>query len=193
MHYIDPHIHMVSRTTDDYKRMALAGCVLVSEPAFWEGFDRSGPEGFRDYFRQLTQYERNRARMEQLKPHHRNDYASDVTIDRRLTAYRREAMTPQQRAATRPPPTVAFTRTALPPPPAPIEMTGKYVRCPTLFIHTGRGKIGSADITRETIERNMQAADLEYVVIKEAGHWPWLEDPEQVLAILEPFLARTAA
>ena len=62
MFYIDPHIHMVSRTTDDYKRMALAGCVLVSEPAFWAGFDRSGPEGFRDYFRQLTGFEANRAR-----------------------------------------------------------------------------------------------------------------------------------
>ena len=59
--YIDPHIHMVSRTTDDYKRMALAGCRMVSEPAFWAGFDRSGPEGFRDYFRQLTGFERNRA------------------------------------------------------------------------------------------------------------------------------------
>ena len=59
--YIDPHIHMVSRTTDDYKRMALAGCVLISEPAFWAGFDRSGPEGFRDYFRHLTEYERTRA------------------------------------------------------------------------------------------------------------------------------------
>lgn len=59
--YIDPHIHMVSRTTDDYKRMALAGCVMVSEPAFWAGFDRSGAEGFRDYFRQLTQFEPKRA------------------------------------------------------------------------------------------------------------------------------------
>lgn len=61
MNYVDPHIHMVSRTTDDYKRMALAGCVLVSEPAFWAGFDRSGPEGFRDYFRQLIGFERRRA------------------------------------------------------------------------------------------------------------------------------------
>lgn len=61
MSYIDPHIHMVSRTTDDYKRMALAGCVLVSEPAFWAGFDRSGPEGFRDYFRQLTDFEAKRS------------------------------------------------------------------------------------------------------------------------------------
>jgi predicted metal-dependent TIM-barrel fold hydrolase len=61
MTYVDPHIHMVSRTTDDYKRMALAGCVMVSEPAFWAGFDRSGVEGFRDYFRQLTEYEHRRA------------------------------------------------------------------------------------------------------------------------------------
>jgi len=61
MNYIDPHIHMVSRTTDDYKRMALAGCVMVSEPAFWAGFDRSGVEGFRDYFRQLTGFERVRS------------------------------------------------------------------------------------------------------------------------------------
>ena len=51
MPYIDPRIRMVSRTTDDAKRMALAGYVMVSEPAFWAGFDRSGPEGFRDYFR----------------------------------------------------------------------------------------------------------------------------------------------
>jgi len=52
---------MVSRVTDDYKRMALAGCVLVSEPAFWAGFDRSGVLGFRDYFRQLTEFETSRA------------------------------------------------------------------------------------------------------------------------------------
>jgi predicted metal-dependent TIM-barrel fold hydrolase len=52
---------MVSRITDDYKRMSMAGCLLVSEPAFWAGFDRSGPEGFRDYFRQLTQFEARRA------------------------------------------------------------------------------------------------------------------------------------
>ena len=32
--YIDPHIHMISRVTDDYQRMAQCGCVAVSEPAF---------------------------------------------------------------------------------------------------------------------------------------------------------------
>ncbi len=63
MRYIDPHIHMVSRTTDDYQRMAQAGCVAITEPAFWAGFDRSSPKGFFDYFRQLTEYEPQRAAM----------------------------------------------------------------------------------------------------------------------------------
>ncbi|MCG8403822.1 MAG: TatD family hydrolase [Phycisphaerales bacterium] len=61
MKYIDPHIHMVSRLTDDYERMAHAGCVALSEPAFWAGFDRGSALAFRDYFRQLTEYEPKRA------------------------------------------------------------------------------------------------------------------------------------
>jgi predicted metal-dependent TIM-barrel fold hydrolase len=61
MNYIDPHIHMISRVTDDYHRMALSGCAAVSEPAFWAGFDRGSAEGFRDYFRHLTEVEPKRA------------------------------------------------------------------------------------------------------------------------------------
>ena len=61
MNYIDPHVHMVSRTTDDYERMALAGCVAITEPAFWAGFDRSSPQGFFDYFSVLTDTEPKRA------------------------------------------------------------------------------------------------------------------------------------
>ena len=61
MYYIDPHIHMVSRTTDDYETLAKMGCVAVSEPAFWAGFDRGSVDGFRDYFRQLTEFEPTRA------------------------------------------------------------------------------------------------------------------------------------
>ena len=61
MYYIDPHIHMVSRTTDDYETLAKMGCVAVSEPAFWAGYDRGSVEGFRDYFEQLTAFEPKRA------------------------------------------------------------------------------------------------------------------------------------
>jgi uncharacterized protein len=61
MAYIDLHAHMVSRTTDDYVKMALTGCVALSEPAFWPGWDRSSADGFDDYFRQLTDFEPKRA------------------------------------------------------------------------------------------------------------------------------------
>ena len=61
MRYIDPHIHCVSRTTDDYQYMARCGVVAVSEPAFWAGFDRSTASSFADYFRHLTDVEPRRA------------------------------------------------------------------------------------------------------------------------------------
>jgi uncharacterized protein len=61
MRYIDLHAHMVSRTTDDYVRMALTGCVALTEPAFWPGWDRSSADGFEDYFRLLTDFEPKRA------------------------------------------------------------------------------------------------------------------------------------
>lgn len=61
MKYIDIHAHMVSRTTDDYQRMALTGCVAVTEPAFWAGYDRTSAAAFADYFRHLTEFESMRA------------------------------------------------------------------------------------------------------------------------------------
>src|ERR1043165_3389674 len=61
MKLIDPHIHMVSRTTDDYLFMARAGVVAVSEPAFWAGYDRSSAASFADYFRHILDVEPKRA------------------------------------------------------------------------------------------------------------------------------------
>lgn len=61
MKLIDPHIHCVSRTTDDYQFMSRCGVVAVSEPAFWAGFDRSSASSFADYFRHLTDVEPLRA------------------------------------------------------------------------------------------------------------------------------------
>ena len=59
--YIDPHIHMVSRTTDDYAAMAAAGVVAVIEPAFWVGQPRTEVGTFKDYFSSLVGFERFRA------------------------------------------------------------------------------------------------------------------------------------
>lgn len=58
---IDPHIHMSSRTTDDYQAMRAAGVVAVIEPAFWLGQPRTCVGSFRDYFASLVGWERFRA------------------------------------------------------------------------------------------------------------------------------------
>src|ERR1700733_2018670 len=65
--WLDPHIHMISRTTDDYQRMAYAQCAAISEPAFWAGFDRGTAAGFHDYFRHLTEVEPKRAALFHIK------------------------------------------------------------------------------------------------------------------------------
>lgn len=58
---IDPHVHMVSRTTDDYQAMAEAGVVAIIEPAFWVGQPRTEVGSFKDYFSSLIGWERFRA------------------------------------------------------------------------------------------------------------------------------------
>ena len=61
MKLFDPHIHMTSRTTDDYQAMAEAGIVAVVEPAFWVGQPRMHVGTFEDYFLSLLGWERFRA------------------------------------------------------------------------------------------------------------------------------------
>jgi hypothetical protein len=61
MKIIDPHVHMTSRTTDDYEAMAGAGIVAIVEPAFWLGQPRTTSGSFVDYFNSLIGWERFRA------------------------------------------------------------------------------------------------------------------------------------
>lgn len=61
MRMIDPHIHMTTRTTDDYQRMAAAGIVAVIEPAFWLGQARTNVGSYIDYLSSIVGWERFRA------------------------------------------------------------------------------------------------------------------------------------
>lgn len=61
MRLIEPHIHTVSRTTDDLYRMAKAGIVACVEPSFWSGIYRRSPESFEDYWEQVITVEPKRA------------------------------------------------------------------------------------------------------------------------------------
>ena len=62
MKFIDPHVHMISRTTDDYEAMRRAGVVAVIEPAFWIGQPRTNVGSMLDYFSMIVGWERFRAK-----------------------------------------------------------------------------------------------------------------------------------
>jgi uncharacterized protein len=61
MMFIDPHTHMISRTTDDYEAMAAAGVVALIEPAFWIGQPRTYVGTYIDYLSTIVGWERFRA------------------------------------------------------------------------------------------------------------------------------------
>jgi predicted metal-dependent TIM-barrel fold hydrolase len=69
MRIFDPHIHMTSRTTDDYERMAAAGVLAVVEPAFWLGQPRTSAGSFADYFDSLVGWEPYRAAQFGIRHH----------------------------------------------------------------------------------------------------------------------------
>ena len=59
---IEPHIHAVSRTTDDYEAMYKAGIRACVEPSFWMGSNRRYAGTFFDYFQLILEWETVRAR-----------------------------------------------------------------------------------------------------------------------------------
>ncbi len=62
MTIIEPHIHMYSRTTDDYQAMYAAGIRACVEPSFWMGTNRRYAGTFFDYFQLILEFETVRAR-----------------------------------------------------------------------------------------------------------------------------------
>jgi len=69
MRLFDPHIHMTSRTTDDYEALYAAGVRALVEPAFWLGQPRTGVSSFTDYFDGLIGWERFRAAQFGIRHH----------------------------------------------------------------------------------------------------------------------------
>ncbi|GLW66330.1 TatD family hydrolase [Actinomadura rubrobrunea] len=69
MRIFDPHIHMTSRTTDDYERMYEAGVRALVEPAFWLGQPRTSVGSFVDYFDGLVGWEPFRAAQFGIRHH----------------------------------------------------------------------------------------------------------------------------
>src|SRR5262249_55195867 len=89
MRFIDPHIHMFSRVTDDYEKMALAGIQAIIEPSFWLGQPRTTVGTLVDYWEALMGFEAQRARQFgiehfctlSLNPKEANDPAMAASVD----------------------------------------------------------------------------------------------------------------
>src|SRR5215831_8281012 len=60
--FFDPHIHMYSRTTDDYEAMSKAGIEVIVQPSFWLGSPRRFVGTFEDYWENMISFETNRAK-----------------------------------------------------------------------------------------------------------------------------------
>ncbi len=88
---IEPHIHMIARTTQDYERMARMGTVACCEPSFWAGYDRTSAAAFHDYFTHITSFEPTRA-AQYLIQHYswiclNPKEADDLTLAREVMAF----------------------------------------------------------------------------------------------------------
>lgn len=60
--FFDPHIHMYSRTTDDYEAMSKAGIQIIVQPSFWLGSPRRFVGTFEDYWENMISFEPKRAK-----------------------------------------------------------------------------------------------------------------------------------
>lgn len=69
MRIFDPHVHMSSRTTDDYEAMFAVGVRVLVEPAFWLGQPRTNVGSYTDYFDSLIGWERFRAAQFGIRHH----------------------------------------------------------------------------------------------------------------------------
>lgn len=95
MKIFDPHCHMISRVTDDYEAMALAGVRAVVEPAFWLGEPRKRAGSFYDYFDHISDFERSRAALYLIdhycaiavNPRESNNIALRNEVLREMTAW----------------------------------------------------------------------------------------------------------
>ncbi|MBW1950978.1 MAG: TatD family hydrolase [Deltaproteobacteria bacterium] len=87
MKVIEPHIHMIARTTQDYERMARMHTVACCEPAFWAGYDRTSAKAFHDYFTHISEFEPTRAAQYGILHYINPKEADDLVLAREVIEF----------------------------------------------------------------------------------------------------------
>ena len=142
-------------------------------------------------------HRRNDARLTRLEPQRINDYPSDVNVARLELYYRQRALDPnspqglETRTAGRPRPTAArIDRPAQLP--ADVDTSGRF-KCPVLYFNAGYGKVDAGappHITEAWEGGPLRADDCEFVLVRDSGHWIWMDQPQLFLERTLAFLGR---
>ena len=143
-------------------------------------------------------HRRNDAELARLAPERVNDYPSDVNLARLKLWYRQRALKPaldkvlDPRPAGRPEPTVRKIDRPPAPLPARVDTSGTF-KCPVLVFNAGYGKVDARDPphTTEAWEGGPLRSDIcEFVLVRDSGHWIWLDQPQIFLDRTLAFLGR---
>jgi pimeloyl-ACP methyl ester carboxylesterase len=140
-------------------------------------------------------HEKNDIELAKLDPTLIGSYPSDANISRLKLYFKTREQTPQQRAQGRPHPVAHEMSKPLSAKPEPIPRTINFIRCPLLVFNAGYGKAEASDPPEagETwLGEPIQAEEYEYVVVRDSGHWIWLDQPQIFLEQILSFLARSS-
>ena len=83
----------------------------------------------------------------------------------------------------------------LAPLPQKVDVSGDF-KCPVLVFNAGYGKVDAADPPHETLGWNggpLRVVSCEFVLVRDSGHWIWLDQPQIFLDRTLSFLRRYSA
>lgn len=142
----------------------------------------------------VEMHRKNDSELANLNPPRLGDYPSERNIARLKSYFRTANMTPEELARGRPTVVVQPMRRPSLARPAPIKETEKFIQCPLLVMNSGYGKVEAAYPPERTpgwVGKPIQAQRYEFLVVRDSGHWIWLDQPEIFLKELLRFLARS--
>ena len=125
-------------------------------------------------------FEKNKEQLAAISPNRTADYPSDANVKILKRTYQRKQQTQQQRAEGRSKPVAIEVRGPYPPRPELIEDSDTFFNCPILVFNSGRGKLDASDpphATETWTGGPIQAENYEFILVRDSGHWIWLDQP----------------
>jgi len=131
-----------------------------------------------------TMFARNKAKLLAISPNRVSDYPSDENVAILSKTFQRKVQTPKERMVGRSQPMACKVDGPFSPGPEPIDDKGCFFQCPMLVFNSGRGKLDASDPPESTNTwwgTPIQAVKYKFVLVRDSGHWIWLDQPKEFL------------